>query len=497
MSKTRPSYVPPKTLQQAKNDYKKNGPRISTQQSRQTARGVELYERAEKIKEAERRRKQNAVKKAAREERERDARRRMGIPSPRVASKVAASQKLLFGFVKVVGIKKERDQSREQERKQEPEPEAQGQKEAQENYKETGSEEEYLDDALDDTSLLEAIVEEEHPKCNADNDITNQPQSRLPAKRRRLQKTTRIQATTSFTSNDFVIAREITWTQDIEAAKSRSFNAETKETQTPVQDTTNDVVPTSDRIDVLWDDFLLSNTQLEREIAVTPPTIKADINVALPAVISPVSSDSFSTLPDSPVSNMTTSVCRANTADDTFLSLLSTQDLSFNISSPEMPRKACGTDEQVVPFVENTVFSPISAPRTEPQQRQNIMPPPTRPAVSAAPSPQATTLSACNMPPPPLPTRSHPTRPPPPAPTTTKQPSHPPISHPIPPQAAPQSTRTYQAQSKPATFLKPALPIVSRNRRNSCSAAAASGVMADWMPSDFELSTQDCREIGV
>lgn len=422
----------------------------------------------------------------------------MGIPSPREGPpKVAASQKLLFGFVRVIEIKKEKDQSREEEKKQEPE--LQDHIPTEESHKEVGSEEEYLDDALDDTSLLEAIVEEEHPKSNVDNDITNQPHSRPPAKRRRLQKTTSIQATTSFTSNDFVIAREITWTQDIEAAKSRSFNAEAKENQTLAQDTTEDVISTSDRVDVLWDDFLLSNTQLEREIAVTPPTITADINVALPTVISPVSSDSFSTLPDSPVSNMKTSVSRRNTADDTFLSLLSTQDLSFNFSSPETPRKASLTDEQVIPFVESTVFSPISEPRIQPQQRQNIMPPPARPVATAAPSPKATT-STTNMPAPPLPTRSHSTKPPPPALATIKQPSHPSVSYPKPPQTAPQSTTAFQAQSKPATFLKPALPNVSRNRRNSCSAqitAAASGSIADWMPFDFDLSTQDCREIGV
>ena len=100
---TRPTHAAPQTLAQAKRAFTSHGPRISTQQSRRDARGAELYNRAEGIKEAEKRRKQNAVKKAAKEERERESRRRMGIVSPRTKM-VSASQGLLVGFVRTVGV---------------------------------------------------------------------------------------------------------------------------------------------------------------------------------------------------------------------------------------------------------------------------------------------------------------------------------------------------------------------------------------------------------
>ncbi|KAL9092351.1 MAG: hypothetical protein Q9159_000859 [Coniocarpon cinnabarinum] len=86
------------TSKQAKAEYKRHGPRISSQEARRIARGAELYERAERLKAKERRSKQAKEKRAMREQRVRTMRRESGLPSQPLP-KVAASQKLLSAFV--------------------------------------------------------------------------------------------------------------------------------------------------------------------------------------------------------------------------------------------------------------------------------------------------------------------------------------------------------------------------------------------------------------
>ncbi|KAB8360603.1 hypothetical protein FH972_024341 [Carpinus fangiana] len=79
---TRTTTVKPQTLKQAKAEYKKHGPRISSQEQRQIERGAELWRRAEKIKETERRKRRTAEKKKMREDRTREERKRLNIKSP-------------------------------------------------------------------------------------------------------------------------------------------------------------------------------------------------------------------------------------------------------------------------------------------------------------------------------------------------------------------------------------------------------------------------------
>ena len=79
---------------------------------KQLERSAELQERADRIKERENRRKANLKKKNERIEREREARARMGIPSP-VEEDVGASQMRLGAFLAVgVGIKTKCEGSR-------------------------------------------------------------------------------------------------------------------------------------------------------------------------------------------------------------------------------------------------------------------------------------------------------------------------------------------------------------------------------------------------
>ena len=95
----RPTVLRAQTSKQAKADYKKYGPRISTQEARHLKRGSELFERAEKLKDRERRSKITRDKRTLKDQREREARRNQGLPS-QPPPKVAASQTLLNGFVK-------------------------------------------------------------------------------------------------------------------------------------------------------------------------------------------------------------------------------------------------------------------------------------------------------------------------------------------------------------------------------------------------------------
>lgn len=523
----RPSHLPPKTLKQAKNDFKVNGPRISTQQSRQLARGVELYERAEKIKDAEKRKRQNAVRKAAKEERERESRKRMGIPSPprRDVKRVAASQKLLIGFVRVVGVAGKEEKVAETEGKVCKEGAAQDAKVLEEDREQVDNEEDYLDDTLDDTSLLEAVAEE-CLKGSMPDRTAEEPQIPRPSKRRRLQKSTSIQATTSFSSNDFVLAREITWTQDIEAAKSRSVTVDVvEEIITPtVQDATPVVHPPTSRSDLVWADFLLSNTQLEREIAPSPPVIRTrhtkdaeEIAATTQPILGPTSSDSFSTLPDSPTLEMQMTSLSRNTVDDTFLSMLSTQDLSFSFSSPEMPpnthiTNAHNAARRAADVLSSFCSPPEPSPQLQAQQQQQrdaeVMPSPPLPRASTVQL--KTSVSPTSMPPPPLPRRLSSTTILSPTLSTTI--AIDPVSpqrhliRPLQRSSLATQARTKAAQSTHALFLKPSLPITSHNRdrSNGCAAqlkheavTTTAGVGVDWLPFDFELSTQDCREIGV
>ena len=92
----------PQTLRQARRAYQKAGAttRLSAGQIRQLERSAELQERADRIREREYKRKANLKKKNEKIEREREARARMGIPSP-VNEDVGASQMRLGAFLTV------------------------------------------------------------------------------------------------------------------------------------------------------------------------------------------------------------------------------------------------------------------------------------------------------------------------------------------------------------------------------------------------------------
>lgn len=210
MMQTRPTHRLPQTSKQVKAEYKRCGPRISSQESRQLERGAELYRRAEKIKENEKRREASKKKKLEKENRERDARQRVGLPSPKVI--VSGSQSVLEGFMRITNVNNE-------------------------HLKASAENEPWADEKLDDAALLGIIAQ-------------SSPSRSLCAHEERV-------GSDDSTSSSNSILR-------LELADA-------------------------------WEDLLMSDTQIERELAL-------ENNKAAPISAAPV---------------------------DPFLSLLSTQDVSF------------------------------------------------------------------------------------------------------------------------------------------------------------------------
>ncbi|KAL8763958.1 MAG: hypothetical protein Q9184_000401 [Pyrenodesmia sp. 2 TL-2023] len=101
----------PQTTRQARRAYQKAGgtPRLSAVELRRLERSAELQERAARIKAHNDRARENKRKKAEKLEKEREARKRMGIPEP-TKFKVGSSQLSLGAFVGT-GIKRKREES--------------------------------------------------------------------------------------------------------------------------------------------------------------------------------------------------------------------------------------------------------------------------------------------------------------------------------------------------------------------------------------------------
>jgi len=493
---TRPTHATPQTLAQAKRAFTSHGPRISTQQSRRDARGAELYNRAENIKEAEKRRKQNAAKRVAKEERERESRRRMGIMSPRT-KKVSASQGLLVGFVRTVGIGQG----------------AGGYGKVPENgmIEEQDEEEEYMDDALDDTTLLEAT--EVEPVLGAVTVVeTKHREPRPPTVIQEPPEEITTKASTSFTfSTDFVLAREITWTQDLEAA--RSFDSELIASPSLTPDE-QPGAPLESIVDT-WDDFILSNTQIEHEITSSPPRKITKTMHAKCIASPPHTNAAFMNNPPraKPLSE----------ADDSFLSMLSTQDLDF--SSPEFDRHE--TTTPVAPQSPSS-WSQKQAVASRIAEKLPLA------ALQSPPQARRSSLHSANdhsfvelMPPPSVPTRQKPAHEhsmPIPARPTAKVPgpaTRPPernksmLPPPRPPSVHPGGLKgplqqLLQRQVNVRPQAPPGMPGLPQRRTSSHQIDNGSTVRiktpvyhsqpkvaVEWLPSDFDLSTQDCRELGA
>ncbi|KAI9704919.1 MAG: hypothetical protein M1836_006699 [Candelina mexicana] len=94
------------TSRQIRRHYQKNGPRVSEAEIRRAQRGCELQQRAERIQKAERQRKINQRKKEEKEQKDREARKRMGIPEPAVGY-VGPSQIRMSQFFGREGRRKE------------------------------------------------------------------------------------------------------------------------------------------------------------------------------------------------------------------------------------------------------------------------------------------------------------------------------------------------------------------------------------------------------
>ncbi len=96
---TRPTHRSAQTIRQAKAEYLKYGPRISTQDARQLERGAELFRRAETIKNNEKKRKAAVKRKHEKETKERETRRRMHIASQKAY--VSPHQSFMSNFLEI------------------------------------------------------------------------------------------------------------------------------------------------------------------------------------------------------------------------------------------------------------------------------------------------------------------------------------------------------------------------------------------------------------
>ena len=88
----------PQTLKQAKKAYRKAGPgpRFSEVELRRLARAAELQERADRIKDREKKKKANRKKREEKMEKEREARRKAGLSEIREAYVGPSQLKLAF-----------------------------------------------------------------------------------------------------------------------------------------------------------------------------------------------------------------------------------------------------------------------------------------------------------------------------------------------------------------------------------------------------------------
>ena len=273
----------PQTLRQAKKVYRKAGATVRLSESERAVleRRAVLQERADRIKEREARRKANLKRKEERLQREREARHRMGIPTPpaKEGIQVGPSQLHLSSFM-YAGVKRKRDDGEEEEKEEKSGIQKEGEPVVQEQQ----------------TSPLE-----------------------IPPSRQPLQLLSA--NATSWRLTPSQIAK-------LYPPKVRDFAvqenpASPKRAPVPSKLRPFELNATSE--DDCFDDFFVSNTQIQRELSPppTPPsrTMPNDVCIArLPTPSPPVFKPPASS---------------EDTAD--LLALISTQDLDFTDEPTQRP----------------------------------------------------------------------------------------------------------------------------------------------------------------
>lgn len=318
----------------------------------------------------------------------------MGIASPKVG-RVAASQRVLGGWVRL-GVVNETREGIEKGDNGVHDEMIEGKGTEGDETEEDEEEEEYLDEVLDDDSLLEAFeASTSNVRTVRKSPMVNSSRTRSSLDKPHGPSDSKSTASLSFTEKtDFILARDITWTQDIEAAKSRSFGLDAEISDAGMQAAIlEEAAGASERVaravendsalqreKDMWDDFIISNTQIEREIdADPPPDISAtsqainttEVQVTLiehqprrtprtkahhpsPPTIRqpPTSPPPLSHRPQQPMQPPPNKPA-VPTSDDIFLSLLSTQDLNFSFEDLEdlgtKPRQAPSLPPRISP----------------------------------------------------------------------------------------------------------------------------------------------------
>lgn len=256
---TRPTHRPAQTLKQAKAEFAKHGPRVSSQEARQLERGAELFRRAEKLRDAERRRKLAARKKQDKEDREREARRRMGIASQKPY--VSPHQPSLGAFFatgkRVTGKNEEARQS-----KLKLKGEAGASQDEMDTVETKSSEDPWEQEDLDDKALLLADHDKrfDHaPTSNHSSPFKPDEATLVPL---------------SAVKNDFILASTLHHKRTSSSPSSPTSPLPLIQSPTSPPHSHNQSPPPPET----WHDFLASSTQIARELCSSPPPLPPRAN---------------------------------------------------------------------------------------------------------------------------------------------------------------------------------------------------------------------------
>ena len=321
----------PQTLKQAKRAYHKSGGTVRLSESEKAVleRRAVLQERADRIKEREARRKANLKRKEERVQREREARHRMGIPTPPPGEgiQVGPSQLHLSGFM-YAGEKRKREEEKEKEAgiPKKEELAVQDQQEYPIQPSRLPEPLQKFSSTASPTSMTPSqIVNADSPNVREFTVQKNRtPPNQTPPARNPLQ---------SRSANPTMQPKPMTGNKNTTGVQPKASHLQEPQTSPmcPEETWTTRLgnphfirlppkPPKPDSIpDDNFDDFFVSNTQIQRELS--PPPAPP----AIPTIQPPT--------PPPPLP-LKASPANEDTAD--LLSLISTQDLDFSIDHTQI-----------------------------------------------------------------------------------------------------------------------------------------------------------------
>lgn len=388
MSPTLQTYRP-QTLKQAKKAYHKSGGTVRLSESEKAVleRRAVLQERADRIKEREAKRKANLKRKEERVQREREARHRMGIATPLAQEgiHVGPSQLHLSGFM-YGGVKRKRDDEEEMEEEEKSGIQKEGElavQEQQELPMKPSSSRQPLQNFSENASpqwILPSQIANAHaPKVR---DFALQQNWTSPKRTPELRNPLH-----SKSANPITQQKPLAGNKNIGGLQTKASNSQTPlalpmdrpPLRPPVQATTtkstmfkkSTLIPIPPRAEAIpedcFDDFFVSNTQIQRELSPppSPPAKSTPIAVSIPQ-------------PPTPAPLFKPPAAYEDTAD--LLASISTQDLDFldqlTQIAPPAPQDESELDEDFPDdelediVLEYKLESPVKTNATTPDEQR-------------------------------------------------------------------------------------------------------------------------------